>query len=324
MFVVYPTNMMQRYATPLIAFFVHLTCFAQTGVLNSSEMLPPGSIVVQRVMSDVSVLDTTIQGQNVTWNFTAITPLMSQQPFNNEVMLPSSTPHPTTFPASNYVVFETEIPRYSYFSLTPQSFSRVGGWVDQASIYSDPQIELIFPLSYGVSNLDTWDNNISSFGGTYQFTCIGSGALQLPGHTYSDVLMLRGKAHELFDTEFYSWYDATNGAMLLLYYPGDNFWVPTAAAYATSTSVGVDELSSDLGLRIHTLVQDQLPVTYASSRSLDWTMMDVGGHLLSAGNLPANTTSTTEFLDVSGFAPGVYLLVLTSDRERKAARFVVQ
>ncbi len=316
--------MMLRYSAPLLAFFLHVTCFAQTGVLTSSEMLPPGSILVQRVMSDVSVLDTTIQGQNVTWNFTAITPLTSQLPFNNEVMLPASTPHPTTFPASNYVIYETEIPRYSYFSLTPQTFSRVGGWVDQAVTYSDPQIELTFPMSYGVSNLDTWASTASSFGGTYQFACIGSGALQLPGHTYSDVLMVRGKGYDIITMDFYAWYDATNGAILLMYYPGDGFWVPTAAAYATSLSVGVEELSSDLGLRIHTLVQDQLPVTYASSMSLDWTMLDVGGHLLSAGHLPANTSSTTEFLDVSGFAPGVYLLVLTSDRERKAVRFVVQ
>lgn len=315
---------MQRYSIPLIAVFLHLTCLAQTGVLTSDEMLPPGSIIVQRVMSDVSVLDTTIQGQNVTWNFTAITPLASQQPFNNEVMLPTSTPYPTTFPASNYVIFETEIPRYSYFSLTSETFSRVGGWVDQANIYSDPQIELTFPMSYGVTNLDTWANTTSTFGGTYEFTCIGTGALQLPGHTYADVLMVRGKAYDIITMDFYAWYDATNGAILLIYYPGDGFWVPTAAAYTTSLSVGVDELSSELGLRIHTLVQDQLPVTYASSRVLEWTMMDVGGHLLSAGHLPANTTSTTEFLDVSGFAAGVYLLVLTTDRERKAARFVVQ
>ena len=315
---------MLRYSAPLLAFFLHVTCFAQTGVLTSSEMLPPGSILVQRVMSDVSVLDTTIQGQNVTWNFTAITPLTSQQPFNNEVMLPASTPHPTTFPASNYVIFETEIPRYSYFSLTPQTFSRVGGWVNQANIYSDPQIELTFPMSYGVSNLDTWANTTSTFGGTYQFACIGTGALQLPGHTYSDVLMVRGKGYDIITMDFYAWYDATNGAILLMYYPGDGFFVPTAAAYATSLSVGVDELSSDLGLRIHTLVHDQLPLTYSSSRSLDWTMLDVGGHLLSAGHLPANTSSTTEFLDVGGFAPGVYLIVLTSDRERKAERFVVQ
>lgn len=318
--------MAYRYTVLPFVCLIHLACFAQPGVLNGSEMLPPGSVFVQRVMQDVDVLDTTIQGQNVVWDFTDITPLTSEQPFNNEVMLPANTPHPTTFPAANYVIYETEIPRYSYFAITPTSMSRVGGWVDEASIYSDPQIEMLYPMAYGVHSEDTWDNNMSGVGGgTYVFRVIGTGALHLPGHTYSDVLMVRGDLHEFFDLNFYCWYDATNGTPLLMYYPADGFWVPEGtAAYATNVTVGVDEVTDELGLRIHTLVQQQLPVTYSATQALDWTIVDVAGHVQGQGHLPASTTPITAFLDLNGAAAGTYLVVLANERGRKAERFVVE
>jgi hypothetical protein len=315
--------MIHRYALLPIPLIATLIGSAQTGVLNSSEMLPPGSIETQRVMSDVDILDTTVQGQNVDWDFTAITP-SGAAPYNNEYMLPSSTPHPTTFPASNYVVYETEIPRYSYFSLTSASLARVGGWTTVASTYSDPQVERTFPLAYGTSNSDTWDNDQSSFGGTYDFTCIGTGTLELPGHTYSDVLLVRGNLHELFNIYFYAWYDATSGATLVLYYPGDGVFVPTAAAYTTSVSVGVQEVGADLGLRIHTLVHDRLPVTYTSAEPLDWSIVDASGKRLANGRFPATSDAVTEFVDVAQLPAGLYIIDLLNERSRQTARFVVE
>ena len=315
--------MQHRYALlpiPLIACFIGS---AQTSVLNSSEMLPPGSVVTQRVMANVGILDTTIQGQNVNWNFTAITP-SGAAPFDNEYMLPSSTPHPTTFPASNYVVYETEVPRYSYYSLTSTSWSRVGGWVTSATTYSDPQVEMTFPLTYGTSNTDTWANTESSFGGTFTFNCIGTGTLELPGHTYNDVLMVRGIAFELFNVKFYTWYDANSGAPLIVYFPGDGVFVPTGAAYATSVSVGVEEVTADLGLRIHTLVQDRLPVTYTSSQPLDWSIVDASGRRFANGRFPATNSAVTEFLDVTQLPAGLYIIDLLNGKSRQAARFVVE
>lgn len=313
--------MQQRYALLSALLFVQVVTHAQVGVLTADEMLPPGSVVTQRELGNFSAIDT-LTGPSVTWDLTDVVPFGPS--FTNDVLLPSTAPQAGTFPTANYVIYESVIPRYNYYRLEPASFSRIGGYATQLSVYSDPQIELVFPLQYGSTNNDTWDNTLSSFGGTYRYACIGRGTLNLPSATYADVLLVRIVLNEIFDIIVYSWYDATNGAMLVLYYPGDGVFVPEGAAFTTNLQVGINEVGESIDVRVHQAANGSLPITYSAPSGLHYRVVDGSGRQVQAGRLPASSSAVTSFLDLNNCRAGMYLLDITDERSQRAIRFVLE
>lgn len=316
-----PFAMPHRYA---FAVFLAATCLgiqAQPGVLNSSEMLPPGSVVNYRLAANPNAVDTTSTGSGVVWNFTSLQP--TGNPFTLEVLAPADAPHTNQVPGANYAVYESLIPRYSYFNLSTQEFARVGYHVNSVHTYTDPQVELVFPVSLGTSHSDTWANTDVSFPGTIDHTCIATGSLALPGATYPDVLLLRIVLVNLFPIVVFQWIDATNGAILALYFkPG--IFVSEATHFASNVTIGMEELADQLGLRLNTLVEQHLHVTYSSQEQLEWRVMDMAGRLLREGVLPAHGTAATAILDMGGLASGMHLMELRkpSDGNRHVARFM--
>lgn len=312
--------MNKLYAVTL-ALIGNLQGFAQMGVLTSDEMPPIGSTFTYRTVENLAVLDTTT-GTNVTWNMAGILPT-TQLPWDVDHMAPASTPHPTTFPSSNYVTFESEIPRYNYYDLNGSEMERVGSWANQQNSYQDGQVELVFPLQYGTSSSDTWANTVSSFDGTYSFSVVGSGTLVLPNGTYPDVLLMRVVLDELFIIEQYIWVNAQNGAYLMIYFPGDGFWVPEGAAYMIGASVGINEPEAAIDMRVQSLVNEQLHLTYACEDALTAMVYTTHGQLLSRERLPASTSPITWPLDVRTLSSGMYVLVLQAEQgHRASARFV--
>jgi hypothetical protein len=309
-----------RYALPVLL-LATLSAAAQPGVLTSDEMPPIGTTFTYRTVQNLAVIDTT-PGVNMTWDMSDILPT-TQTPWDVDCMAPVSSPHPTTFPTSNYCTFESEIPRYNYYDLNTAAQERVGSWSDQQSTYTDGQVELTFPLQLGTAYSDTWDNTVSSFGGTYALTCTGSGTLVLPAGTHEDVLLTRVIVHEIFDIVMYQWISASNGAQLLLYYPGDDIWVSEGAAYVLNVNIGIAEAQAPIELRVQSLVDEHLNVSYASASALDAVVLGLNGQMLSSQHLPASASPATWPLDVQGLASGMYLLDLRDlEGEHTAARFV--
>src|SRR5262245_11321076 len=130
--------------------------------LLSSEMLAPGAVCRYKRPTSLSVIDTTIQGANSTWNFSTLSP-QSVPDLVVTVANPASTPYSALFPTANYAYVESPSTAYRYFQLTSTFLDRVGSYTASANTFNDPQREYVFPLSLGVSNLDTWDNSSSSF-----------------------------------------------------------------------------------------------------------------------------------------------------------------
>lgn len=305
----------------LLAIGTTLSSFAQQGVLTSNEMPPVGTSVTYRTASNLNVVDTTA-GANVTWNMAGFLPT-TQTPWSLEYMAPTSSPHPTAFPASNYCQYESVIPRYNYYNLSSSSMEKVGSWATSINTYTDGQVELVFPLQLGTTNNDTWDNTNSSFGGTYNITCIGSGTLNLPMGTFSDALLVRVNVFEIFTVMQYQWYDATNGAVLLAYVPGDGLFVPAGAAYMVNVAIGIEELSQPLELRVHGVANDELLVSYASAAPIGVSVRSYTGQLVRSTQWPASPSPSTRSLGTADLASGVYILQIHGkDGSQQVQRFV--
>ena len=312
--------MRSRY-TALLPLLYACAAIAQDGILTSAEMPPIGTTFTYRTVQNLAVIDTT-PGTNMTWDMSDILPT-TQAPWDVDVMAPTTSPHPTAFPTANYCTFESVIPRYNYYDLNATKQERVGSWSTQQSTYTDGQIELTFPLQMGTTYTDTWENTVSSFGGTFSLTCIGSGTLELPTATHENVLLTRIVLFELFDIVLYQWISATNGAQLLLYYPGDDVWVPEAAAYTLNVNIGIEEPMSPIELRVQSLVDEHLMVSYAATAALDAVVLSANGQVLRTERLPASVSPSTWPVDVTELTAGMYLLDLrAADGSHRSARFV--
>lgn len=221
--------------------FVSLGVFAQP-VLNSNEMLPFGSSLTYKYITNYSMVDVSSTGADVNWDFSTVT-LSGGNDLTTQTIRPSATPYASTYTNSNYAYHETQgtSNAYRYFNLTSTKMERVGSYVSSAKTYSDPQVEYVFPLALNSSNNDTWANNQSSTGGTYNLTCLAYGTLKLPNATYTNVLLVKAYVEESFLAfNSYFWYDSNNGAVLFQYIQGDGFFIGDQAMYLSSLTVGTD------------------------------------------------------------------------------------
>jgi hypothetical protein len=311
--------MFQRY-TALLWPLAAIPCLvAQPYTLTHNEQLPAGSEYQLREVQNLTAIDTTL-GQNVTWQHNDLVATGPQ--LDVSILAPASSPYGGSFPTANYCVYESVIPRYSYFTNTPEGYSRIGFWRNVLGTYSDPQTELVYPVTYGATNSDTWANNTVSFPGTYEYTVIGTGTLVLPSGTWNDVLLLRVRSENLIAFYQYAWISATNGAYLLLYNQASLFG-PASAQMITSLDVGIEDISDDLDLRLHAPGNGLLPLTYSAAAPMTYRIMDSAGRMLTTGRTQASAQARTEILDISMLGTGIHLIELTSDDQRHTLRFFV-
>lgn len=283
-------------------------------VLNSNEMLPYGSTYSLRTVSDPSDVDTTIVGQNVTWDFSNLQADGVTPDFTVNIVNPASTPYASSFPTANYAFLEQPSNAYRYFTLTSSKLERVGSFTTSLKTYSDPQIEYVFPFQFGTSNTDTWQNSGSTFGGTYSLECIGTGTLKLPSGTNSSALMVRVVTVESFLTlTYFFWYDANDGSVLLQYIVGDGVFVSESAKYITDVHVGIDEATAFGGLRYTNPVTDRLNITLENTANdaYDYRLFDAQGRTVSSGFIANSGSQLTASMYMNTLASGVYFLSLT-------------
>lgn len=311
--------MTHRYAVFTTCLLISSWSNAQTGILNSNEMLPIGSSYVVRTVQDPSMVTLTT-GTGVVWNMTTLVP--TGPDLDVDILAPQTTQYGSNFPQSNYCMYESSIPRYSYFDLNASSFSRIGFWRNQLGTYSDAQTEYVFPVQMGSMNSDTWANNTVSFPGTYDYEVVGTGTLHLPGATYTDVLLIRVVSTNLIDFVSYQWVSAQNGAYLMLYFEPSAF-LDEGAQMITSLQVGLNEVAGGIDLRVHAPSNGVLPISYTANEVLSYRLYDVTGRQVKQGILPATTDPRTEMLDVTMLRTGIHLIELTSSTSQNTARFLI-
>jgi len=304
--------------------YAFIICFSFTvaqsqPALLSSEMLPYGAVVIERgiLKSSFSVIDTTIQGADAIWNFGSLTNNIYTPDLVINIVNTSTTPYTDSFPNSNYGYKEVTgtTTNYRYFNLTDTKMERVGAYTSTVIYYNDPQVEYVFPLTLGAENNDTWDNSTAS--GTYDFKCIGTGTLTIPGGSYN-ALMVRIHTYKVGDVySYYSyyWYSSDNGAILLMYIVGDCCFVLPYAKYMSSLSLGIEGSELITDICYNNPVENNFTLTFHSGNNADYsyTVINSMGQKVFIGNSKVFArTEETLNIDFSSFPAGIYFFSLTS------------
>lgn len=301
----------------LLIFIALFTSSIAQPTLNSNEMAPFGSSWTMIYTQSYNVIDTSIQGANVTWNFAAMLP--STTSFTTTIVDPAQTPYATSFPNSNYAYHETPTTAYRYFNLTSTKMERVGSWTGSGGLrtYSDPQIEYVFPLTIGSYSYDTWMNSASSSGGIYELSGIGYGTLITPTGTFNDAIMVRVFLEESFLSFYtYFWYSSTSGIILLQYIDGDGFFIPKLLSYASSISLatGINSKKEPISLNYSNPVSDNLILVFNSTTNENFTYEIINslGQKIMNGNI--ESTSNTSQIRMKHLDNGLYLVTLREEK----------
>jgi len=307
-------------------FLIAINALAQP-TLNRSEMLPFGSVMVEKKIENLSIINTSIQGSASIWDFSKLTSSPKSLDLVINIVDPATTPYSASFKNSNYAYKEETggTIKYRYFNLTDTKMERVGSYGNNVNTYSDPQIEYIFPLSLGASNEDEWESTNSSFGGTYDLECVGDGTLKLPSGTYN-ALMVKVHVNESFlDYDVYFWYSSDNGAILIQYVEGDGFFVPESGLYLGSLTLDVPKNSFVSNFNYNNPVTNDFTLNFQSLNSdkYSYTVFNTLGQNILKGRLsPSNEVTQSLKVDFSTLKSGLYYFTLQSEESKQNVKTI--
>ena len=296
--------------------------------LTSDEMLPFGSFMEFYYADNYAIIDTNIQGAGVTWDLSDLDDIAGED-LTVTIVDPVETSHGDDFPESNYAYHEeaSGYNAYRYFLLTSEQMERIGSYNGGLNTFTNTQEEYIFPFELGTTNIDTWDNTSSSFGGgDYNLSCIGYGTLILPDVTFNDALMVRVNLTEgdILDLWVYIWYSSENGALLLNYIDGDGFWVGDQAQYIHNLDVfvGVEEIAFADEIKYNNPVTDQLQLSFSEQVEAGaYFIINQLGQTISSGEINPGSVDLT--ISTENLGSGIYSVVLTSGlNSASSVRFV--
>lgn len=314
-----------------ITFFLFCACTIALHAqpqLTSDEMLPFGSFMEFYYADNYAIIDTNIQGADVIWDFSDLDDI-SGEDLTVTIVDPAETAHGDDFPESNYAYHEeaSGYNGYRYFLLSAEQMERVGSYVGSLNTFTNTQEEYIFPFELGTTNIDTWDNTASGFGGgDYNLSCIGYGTLILPDVAFNDALMVRVNLTEgdIIDIWDYIWYSSDNGAILLNYIDGDGFWVGDQAVYINNLNefVGVEEIAFADEIKYNNPVTDQLQLSFSEQvEAGEYFIINQLGQTISSGEI--NSGSLDLHISTAELSNGIYSVVLTSGlNSASSVRFV--
>lgn len=331
LYIAFKFHTSMRHITSITLSILAISLSAQP-VLNSNEMLPFGSVMnLWPTGNSWVTIDTTVQGANVVWDYSALDHWTQNNPdLHISVVDPSTTPYASSFPNSNYAWQEEPNSAYRYFNLSGSSLQRVGSRSGALNVYSNPQVEMIYPLQLGTTNTDTWNNTFSTTGGTYSLHCVGTGTLILPSGTWPDALMVRVWVTEGDYNPYlgFIWYSSTNGAILVQHigqYLSDlDLWVPDTY-HLNSISAGVTEHAALELLNWQNPVTDELRLETRSQHGgqRPWRLVGLTGQVMNSGNFVSTSGSVDRWsIPVNDLASGMYVLWIGDANEAVSLRFV--
>ncbi len=266
--------------------FVSFYVSAQPSLL-SSEMATPGMVFTYKHVAAFNMIDTTIQGPNMTWDFSAAT-ATADPDYLNTIIDPANINEADSFPGANWGLMEGP-GEYYFFQKSSTQMERLGSYdpVDGYTYYSNTQIEYMFPMVIGQSFTDVSvsTNNGSTTQGNYSFDCMGYGTLIAPGHTYPDVLMTRVTLDIGFiSITSYIWYDSNNGMPVFDYVPGDGGFIPEAAIWLNSVTSGIEDAHTFVNVLYSNPVNDLISVRIPDAGfPVNYELTDIQGRKIAEG-----------------------------------------
>jgi hypothetical protein len=304
----------------LIFSLLSISTFAQP-TLTSAEMAAPGTTFKYKHVASFAMIDTTQQGASQTWNYSSITATTDPE-YTYSIIDPNLVAEADSFPTANYGILEDGT--YYFFNRTTAKMERVGSW-DAANgyiYYTDPQTEYVFPLALGVQSTDASLTSNSSFPGSYTLKCIGYGTLNVPGHTYPNVLMTRTFLDlGVFAVEVYVWYDSNNGMAVFQYVPGDGGFIPEAAIFLDAVVIGVEENNFASNVFYNNPVSTILNLNIQSETpaNISYSLINSLGKIVRTGEIEKNQFQQLS-LDLESESAGLYFLnlrdVMNANKQR--------
>ncbi len=314
-----------------LGFFCSL--YAQSPVLTKNTLVSFGTVweMADADPLSLSAIDVSIKGENAVWDFSRL----KNQNENTKIHIyykdPVETESYSDFPDANFVAVEEDYnagnliySKYSYYKVTNDKMEKVGYKYLNESIvsYNDYQMEMTFPMQYGSTGNDTWDNSGSSFGGgEVDFECVGYGTLILPDATYQNVLMVYYVATEdFFENEMYAWY-AEDGTTLLQYNLPFFFLASPSALYALKQVPSGNENMQNIAESVNysNPVEDMLNVKIETKNSslLNFMLTSTSGNIVLQKDSPSFQGINSFDFDMSNLSAGVYFLTVNSADSNK-------
>jgi hypothetical protein len=156
-------------------------------------------------------------GANITWDFSNLTDI-GFNAFSRPYVDPDSTPGSINYPNAGVAWYETS--GFSYYHYLPNSIDYQGNYngVQVCTIYSDPKIKLMCPMTFGSSFTDLSEGiqcDATPFSGSTVVTYDAYGTLILPFQTFQNTVRI----HTLDTLDYlpfflatydtYEWWDST-------------------------------------------------------------------------------------------------------------------
>jgi hypothetical protein len=293
-------------------------------ILYYSEMAPFGTEFYYKHVAFFDDIDTTIQGSDVTWNFTSLI-ADNDSDYIITIFNPATTIHASTFPTANYGVLESP-ELYNFFEMNSDQMSRLGHWkpADGYTTYSNLQVELKFPLTSTLQWMDSSQRVGRPSVEAISSESIGYGTLNVPGHVYPEVIMNR-YIYYYFGMRLveYIWYNTSNGQPCLAYFPVNTIGIDPAAIYQYGNTIGIKEIPEISGLQYNNPCIDFLNVTFVNNevKDLQFEIINSLGMVIKSDHLEKSSLQKIS-INLTSEQTGLYLLLIKDHNSNRIIKSV--
>lgn len=294
-----------------------LCAFAQPQVTQANV---PTSLSANLYYADVQNLDPGQAGQNVTWDFSGVGAVNVGQ---MSILPASGTPYANTYPAADhcYLYHSSTNDLWYYNRISAQkmeTISLVFPQVVAINYTHNPVTVVEFPYTYNQVFTDSYGQNsqdLTTFTATYD----GYGTLVLPFGTYQNVI--RQKVVQDGITE-YNWFNSNPFFPLMQTNLEEG---SVGMTEPTNLSTGNPGVSFKPGISPNPFTDSvELRLPDAISDNATVRVTDLLGHTVFSKALQGVNAGDVVAINLSGCAPGVYLLQLSDDRHQGIAQKIVR
>jgi hypothetical protein len=190
-------------------------------------------------------------GASVTWDFSTLKRISSMDSISSEVVVASSTPYASDFPAADLATKSVSGSSWAYYSSNSTQAALIGVVVSNGSTtvkqkYSDPQIIIKVPFSYNQSMTDAYEASYDASGvtiyrtGTSTATADAYGTLIMPHRTYTNVLRVKNVSSTKDSFDFFGdWFITTTDATSYSYISPGRTAALLTIMYVSTTTNGI-------------------------------------------------------------------------------------
>jgi|GEM_PF-2851061 len=322
---------MKKLITVLVILSCGLTSVAQP-LLEYSNV--GYKIYTNYVMHGSNMGRPTLIGNSLNWQYDT---LIDAGGYTVPLIPPGATPK-DSFPLSNVAV-NTGPDNYFYYKSDIAGLELRGASLNGIGfIYTDPEVVLPFPFSFGNSFNDNWRAEQTSASNLYRIgstniVADGYGTLKLPNGTYKNILRVKSNqnyiAYDTTSTQFTHQSESVNWYMSGVHYPVaqysqsqiDNNPIIELGLYQDPivgpTAVGNISTVGQFINYYPNPAKDGLTITVKKEGNFSIELTDLKG-----ATLLKKSIGNQEKINLSNIANGNYLLHLLQDDKRMAGEFI--